>query len=519
MIDDVSAKGYKGRDRIKGPNVVIEWTPDRILEYDRCATDPVYFITKYCKVIHIDRGLVPLELYPYQERMINHFQDNRFSVVLSSRQSGKSIVSCAYILWFALFNSEKTIAILANKGSTAREMLSRITLMLENIPLWLQPGAKSVNKGKLEFDNNSSIIAAATSGSSIRGLSISLLFLDEFAFVEDAETFYTSTYPVISSGQSSRVIVTSTANGVGNPFHQIWEGATTGTNEYAPFRVDWWDVPGRDEKWKEQTIRNTSERQFEQEFGNSFMNTGSTLIDANVLLGLKAKTPIWSKDNICVYKESTPNHQYVMVVDVAKGRGADFSTFSIIDISTNPFEQVVTYRNSLISPLLFPTVIERWAKVYNNALVIIENNDQGAVVCNGLYHDIEYENVFTTSSSGANAVGLYMDKKVKRIGCSNLKDLIEEYRLTVNDKETIRELCVFSQRGASYAATDGNHDDLVMGLVAFGWFTTGSLLFQEMTNVEVRDLLYQQRMAEIEDELLPFGLVDDGHDEPNQWLM
>ena len=172
-----------------------------------------------------------------------------------------------YLLWYACFHPEKTIAILANKGAVAREMLARITLALENLPFFLQPGCKALNKGSLEFSNNSKIIASATSGSSIRGLSINLLFLDEFAFVENDAQFYTSTYPVVSAGKDTQIIVTSTANGVGNVYHKLWEGATNGTNEFKPFRVDWWDVPGRDEKWKEETVSNTSELQFEQEFG------------------------------------------------------------------------------------------------------------------------------------------------------------------------------------------------------------------------------------------------------------
>ena len=287
-------QSYLGNPNVKRDGVQERWTPDKLNEYKRCMEDPVYFAEKYIKVISLDDGLVNFKLYPYQKQMFTHFTENRFNVVLACRQSGKSISACAYLLWFALFNSAKTVAILANKGATAREMLSRITLMLENIPFFLQPGSKALNKGSLEFSNNSRILAAATSGSSIRFLSVNLLYLDEFAFVERATEFYTSTYPVVSAGKDTKVIITSTANGIGNMFYKLWEGAEQGVNDFKSFRVDWWDVPDRDEAWKAQTISNTSQLQFDQEFGNTFFGTGDTLINAETLMAMSATNPIRS---------------------------------------------------------------------------------------------------------------------------------------------------------------------------------------------------------------------------------
>ena len=499
---------YLGNPQVKRDGVQQGWTKQDIQEYQRCMTDPVYFAETYGKVISLDEGLVPFKLYPYQKEMFEHFNDNRFSIVLACRQSGKSISSCMYILWYALFHPDQTIAILANKGATAREMLARITLALENTPFFLQPGTKALNKGSIEFSNNSRIIAAATSGSSIRGLSVNLLFLDEFAFVENAAQFYTSTYPVISSGNTSRVIITSTANGIGNIFHKIYEGAVQGTNEFKPFRVDWWDVPGRDEQWKDQTIANTSELQFQQEFGNTFFGTGNTLISADALMNMKAKPPV-SVGDINVYKEPKANHDYIMTVDVAKGRGQDYSTFNIIDISTNPFKQVACYRNNLISPILFPDIIHKWAKRYNEAYVIIESNDQGAVVANGLYYDIEYENMHVESMIKAGAIGMTMNRKVKRIGCSNLKDLIEEKRLHIVDLQTITECSTFEARGNSFEASDGNHDDLVMNLVMFAWYV-GTEAFSNQTDMTMKQMLYEEKMKAIEDDITPVGIIDDG---------
>jgi hypothetical protein len=501
--------GYLGNPSVKRDGVETQFTKKEVIEYARCMKDPSYFAKTYLKVISLDSGLVPFKLYPYQEKMFDHFNKNRFSIVLACRQSGKSISSVGYLLWYACFHPEKTIAILANKGATAREMLARVTLMLENLPFFLQPGCKALNKGSIEFSNNSKIIAAATSGSSIRGLSINLLFLDEFAFIDNDAQFYTSTYPVVSSGKDTKIIITSTANGIGNVYHKLWEGATQGTNEFKSFRVDWWDVPGRDKAWKEQTVANTSALQFDQEFGNTFHGRGNTLIDANHLLAQKSVDPMYYKENISIYKEPQEGHEYVMLVDVAKGRGQDYSTFNIIDVSTQPFEQVAVYRDNTLSPMLFPDIIYKYAKTFNEAYVVIESNDQGAVVCNGLYYDLEYENIFVESSIKSNAIGVTMTRRVKRIGCSTIKDLIEQKKLIVYDSDTIIEMSTFVSRGSSYEASSGNHDDLMMNLVLFGWFISTDV-FENLTDINIKGLLYKERLAEIQDDMLPFGYIDDG---------
>lgn len=505
--------GYLGNPQVKRDGVQQKFTEQEISEYLKCMKDPVYFAKTYVKVISLDRGLVPFEPYAYQERMFRHFNENRFSIVLACRQSGKSISSVIYLLWFALFSPDKTIAILANKAATAREMLARVTLGLENLPFFLQPGCRALNKGSIEFSNNSRIIAAATSGSSIRGLSVNLLFMDEFAFVENAATFYTSTYPVISSGKTSRIIITSTANGVGNTFHRIWEGAVQGVNEYKPFRVDWWDVPGRDEKWKAQTVANTSEIQFQQEFGNSFHGTGNTLINAETLLSLKAENPNYTQNGVKVYEKPVSDHNYVMTVDVAKGRNQDYSTFSVIDVSVRPFKQVAAFRDAQISPLLFPDVIYKYAKTYNSAFLLVESNDQGSVVCNGLYYELEYEHMYIESVVQNGGIGITTTKKTKRIGCSNLKDLIEQKKLQVVDADTIQELSTFEAVGSSYEAADGNHDDTTMNLVLFAWFVATDM-FLQMSNIDLRNMLYSERLQTIEENITPVGIL--GNMEPNK---
>ena len=502
-----SELGYLGNPSVKRDGVESEFSKKEVLEYKKCMESPTYFARTYVKVISLDEGLVPFDLYPYQEKMFHHFTNNRFSIVLACRQSGKSISSVVYLLWYAIFHPEKNIAVLANKGATAREMLARITLALENLPFFLQPGCKALNKGSIEFSNNSKIIAAATSGNSIRGLSINLLMLDEFAFVENDAQFYTSTYPVVSSGKDTQIIITSTANGVGNVYHKLWEGAVTETNEYKSFRVDWWDVPGRDAAWKETTVANTSELQFEQEFGNTFHGRGNTLIAANHLLAQKAMDPIYFMENVSIYKEPIAGHSYVMTVDVAKGRGQDYSTFTIIDITKEEFIQVGTFRDNNISPMLLPDLIYKWANSYNEAYIIVESNDQGVVVCNGLYYDLEYENMFVESVVKKNSIGATMTRRVKRIGCSSIKDLIEQRKLTIHDANTIIEMTTFVSKGSSYMANPPNHDDLMMNLVLFAWFTTTDI-FSSISDIDMKNMLYREQLQAIQDDMIPFGFIE-----------
>ena len=497
--------GYLGNTQIKRVGVETKYTAEEMAEYLKCSEDPCHFIESYTQIISLDEGMVPFKLRGYQDKLIEHYNANRFNVVLASRQSGKSITSCAYLLWFLLFKPEVTVAVLANKGAIAREMIARIVTMLESVPFFLQPGVKILNKGNIEFGNDSKVVAAATSSSSIRGLSINMLYLDEFAFVEDAETFYTATYPVVTSGKDSKVIITSTANGVGNMFHKIYESAIHGQSDYKDFTINWYDVPGRDEAWKEQTIANTSEAQFEQEYGNSFLGTGNTLINSNTLLGLRAWDAEWSKDDsFFMYEKPNEDHTYVMTCDVAKGRGMDYSTFSIFDISAKPFKQVATFRNSLISPLLYPDLISKYGRAYNDATVIIENNNEGSIVASQLHYDLEYPNVFVQGQLKAEDIGVTMSRKIKRIGCSTLKELLEEDRLLLLDRYTITELMTFVNKGRSFEADRGYHDDMVMTCVLFSWFVTTDY-FYHLTNYQVKELLYSEQQKLIEEDMLPAG--------------
>lgn len=498
--------GYNGNSRVKRDGVQQHYTPEEFEEYRKCAESCEYFVSKYMKVIHVDRGLVNFKPYDYQKKMFKTFNDNRFSVVLSSRQSGKSVNMIAYTLWFALFHADKKICILANKAATAREMLGRLQLALENIPFFLQPGCKELNKGNIEFSNNSEVMAASTSSGSIRGMSCALIVMDEFAFVHNDVEFFTSTYPVISSGKETKVIVVSTPNGVGNMFHKIWEGAVQGTNEFVPFRVDWWDVPGRDEEWKRETIANTSATQFRQEFELDFGSKGDTLISSTHLLSLQSVDPSESSADVHYYKEPEEAHSYIACIDVSRGIGQDYSTIQIIDVTTNPLEEVAVFRCNTVSPLILPDIVVKLANLYNEALIIVESNGPGEVVCNSIWYEHEYENMFNESMIKKRGLGLTMTKRVKRMGCATLKDLIEQDKLKIVDSETIIELSQFERRGASYEAKKGCHDDLVMPLVSFAWFTTTEF-FVEYADLDIKKMIWKDRIREIEDDLVPIGIL------------
>ena len=516
-----AGSGYLGNPNIKRHGVQESWTPEKILEYKRCSEDPVYFIEKYIKVIHIDHGLVPFELYPFQRDMIQHIHDNQYSILKIGRQSGKSITTCAYLLWFAFFKPDKAVAILANKFATAKEMISRITLMLEHIPYFLQPGCISLNKASIEFSNRSKILASSSSSSGIRGLSIAFLYIDEAAFLPNAEEFYTSVIPTVSSGKDSRICISSTPKGL-NLFSKLWTGAITGTNEYKPFDSKWWDVPGRDEEWKRKTIANTSERQFRQEHECEIIGSGNTLVDGNTLLSLKAQEPIHSLEGgtIRIYKQPIENHTYLMTVDVSKGRSQDYSTFNIIDITNAPFEQCAVYQDNKVSPLIFPAFIEKYATLYNTAFVIIEANDNGFMVANSLFQDYEYENQYNDYRGGRLSLGVEMTRKVKARGCNNIKDIIESGKLNIYDRETIVEICSFVEKGSSFEAEAGAHDDLMMNLVMFGWFSANKKEFESLVDIELRKELFDDEIKRIEDEMVPFGIVDQAWNDsaPNELI-
>ena len=526
MVDLSKLKGYNGNFNLKKSNQSIEWTTELVNEYVKCSEDPIYFIETYMKIINIDRGLVNFKLYDYQREMIISMRENRFNIIATARQAGKSTVTCGFILWYIIFHADKTVALLANKGETAREILSRIQLGYEHLPRWLQHGVKEWNKGSFELENNSRVIAAATSASAIRGYSINLLFIDEAAHIENWEQFFTSVYPTISSGKESKIVLVSTPNGL-NHFYAIWVNALEDRNGYKPIKVSYDRVPGRDEKWRNDTLAsmNFNTEKFEQEYCVEFMGSSGTLIAGWKLKELVHQVPIMFRDGLSQYEAPIKDHIYAIVADVSRGKGLDYSAMQLIDVTSMPYKQVCVYRNNMITPIDYADVLYRIAKTYNNASILVEINDIGEQVGQSLRYDFDYEGVLMTENGGragkritsgyggASAdTGIRTTKPVKATGCSILKLLIEQNQLIINDFHSIEELSTFSRKNNSYEAEPGRHDDLVMGLVLFAWFSDQQY-FKDYADINTLQKLREKTEEDIMEELLPFGFIDDGRDD------
>ncbi len=532
-----SKTAYRDNPKLRRDGVKIEYTQEQLEEYGKCAKDPIYFAEKYIKIINVDEGLIPFKMWDFQKKLISNYKDNRFCITKLPRQVGKTTTTVAYLLWLSLFHNEQTIAILANKGSLARDILAKYQLAYENLPEFLQQGIIVWNKGSVELENNSKVVAASTSSSAIRGGTFNCVVLDEFAFVPNnmAQDFFNSVYPVISSGKTTKILIISTPNGM-NLFYKIWADAQHKKNDYVPLEINWWDVPGRDEKWKEETIRNTSLRQFQQEFECQFLGSSNTLVDGQKLQTMFYKDPIErmkiGNDNFLdIYEqpikgddELTKDHIYVATVDVAEGKGLDASTVHVMDVSTTPYKQVAKYSNSFISPVLFPTVIHTIAKYYNEAFVLVEinNNPQIADI---LINEMEYENVLRVETGNKQAQtlstgfgrgvqsGLKMSVQTKRIGCLNLKTLIESDKLFIQDFDTVSELTTFIASGNSWEAEEGANDDNVMALVIFGWMSTQKY-FRDIVDHDLRKQLQLEKFNRIEEHNIADPLMDNGLDIP-----
>lgn len=517
MIDN----GYLGNPRLKKAGIDVSYTQEQLIEVAKCADDPIYFIKNYVKIVNVDHGLVPFTMWDFQCDMVKTFHENRFSIAKMPRQVGKTTTAAGYMLWCVLFQENYSIAILANKGALAQDILSRIQYAFEYLPLWLQQGIVTWNKRSMELENGSKIAAYATSAAGVRGGSYNLIFLDEFAFVPQnmANDFFTSTYPVISSGKTTKVIIVSTPYGL-NHFYKMWVDAEEGRSDYKTVEVHWSMVPGRDAAWREQTIRNTSEEQFRQEFECEFIGSSATLIPGAKLRMLAFKNPVKSIEDMDLYQEPQPNHMYVMTVDCAEGVGQDSSTFSVFDVTEIPYRQVAKYKSNQISPLVYPSLIYNAARKYNNAFVLIETNNIGQQVVDILHYDLEYENIFRLEhhnikgqhiSSGFKksvSFGVKTTKSVKKIGCANLKTLVESDKLIIEDFDTISELNTFVRVKDSYEAEEGNHDDMVMTLVIFSWLTAQSY-FKEVTDSDVRLRLVEERNIQMEEDMTPIGFLDE----------
>jgi len=518
---------YLGNQNLKAAGVSVPFTEEQVKEYLKCSKDPVHFIKTYIKIVSLDEGLVPFDLWDFQEDIVDKVHRNRFVIAKLPRQTGKSTTMISYLLHYVLFNQDVNVAILANKLATARELLHRLKLAYEYLPKWMQQGIVEWNKGSIELENGSKILASATSSSAVRGGSFNMIFLDEFAYVPPgvAEEFFSSVYPTISSGQTTKVLIVSTPKGL-NMFYRFWVDAQEGRNEYVPIEVHWSQVPGRDDNWKKQTIANTSEEQFQTEFECDFIGSSSTLISSHKLKCLAYKTPIIKNDEgLCIYEEPKKDNTYCICVDTARGQGKDYSAFVVIDMTTTPYRLVATYRNNMIAPMMYPNAINAIGKQYNNAHILVEINDIGGQVADILHGDLEYDNILMASvkgrkgqvldggfGKGGSQLGIRTTVVTKRIGCATLKGLIEEDKLIIEDFNTVNELTSFVAKRQSFEADDGHNDDLVMGLVMFAWMTTQPY-FTEMMDMNIREDLYGDKIKQMEEELTPFGFINDGSDQ------
>ena len=514
---------YLGNPNLKKANTSIEFSEENIIEFMKCKEDPVYFAEHYVKIVSLDEGLTQFLPYHFQETLIKRFHEHRFNICKMPRQTGKSTTVVSYLLHYAVFNDSVNIGILANKAATARELLGRLQTAYENLPNWMQQGIISWNKGSLELENGSKILAASTSASAVRGMSFNILFLDEFAFVPNhiADSFFASVYPTITSGQSTKVIMVSTPHGM-NHFYRYWHDAERGKNEYVPTDVHWSEVPGRDEVWKEQTIANTSEQQFKIEFECEFLGSVDTLISPSKLRTLVYENPKTRSAGLDIYEDPVKGHDYLMTVDVARGVSEDYSAFVLVDITEFPHRIVGKYRNNEIKPMIFPNLIWEVAKKYNNAFIMCEVNDIGDQVASILNFDLEYDNLLMCSMRGRagqvvgqgfsgkkTQLGVKMSKTVKKVGSLNLKTLIEADKLLFKDYEIISELTTFIQKSNSFEAEEGCNDDLAMCLVIYAWLVNQDY-FKELTDQDVRKRLYEEQKNQIEQDMSPFGFLSDG---------
>ena len=523
---------YLGNPNLKKANTRTEFSAKQVQEFIKCKKDPIYFAKNYIKIVSLDEGLVHFKMWDFQEELIKNFHENRFNICKMPRQTGKSTTCVAYLLHYIVFNDSVNVGILANKAATARELLGRLQTAYENLPKWMQQGILSWNKGSMELENGSKILAASTSASAVRGMSFNIIFLDEFAFVPNhiAEAFFSSVYPTITSGKSTKVIMVSTPCGM-NHFYRYWHDAQRGKNEYTATEVHWSEVPGRDDAWKEQTIKNTSEQQFKVEFECEFLGSVDTLISVTKLRNLVFEDPIVNNyKGMLVYEHPIKGNDYIITVDTARGIDHDSSAFIVFDITTYPYKTVARYKNAEIKPMLFPNIIHDTARAYNEAYVLVEINDIGEQVASIMQYDLEYENMLMCAMRGRNGqqvgsgfsgsktqMGVRMTQAVKKLGCSNLKTLMEDDKIVTNDYDIIAELTTFVQKKQSWEAEDGCHDDLAMCLVIFAWLVAQDY-FKEMTDTDVRKRIYEEQKNQIEQDMAPFGFILDGVDDDDEFV-
>ena len=510
---------YHGNPNLKPLAYQHDFTKEEIQEYVKCKEDPKYFIENYVKIVTLDKGLQPFKLFDCQKGKVDLIMKERKVILMEGRQQGKTVTAAACILHYTIFQEDKTVAIMANKASAAREVLNRYQIMYENLPLWMQQGVRVWNKGDVELENNSKVLTAATTAAAIRGKSVNWLYIDEAAIIPNniADEFFTSVYPTISAGETTKILLTSTPLGY-NHFWKFWNESEKGENGFENMFIPYYEIPGRDEKWLEEQKNLLGEVKFNQEVMCEFLGSTNTLINAQTISRLSTKDPEYQNNGLDIYEEPKEGHYYAMACDTARGIGGDYSAFVVVDITQMPYKVVAKFRRNDIAPMLFPDVIGKVGRDYNNAFILVEVNDIGQQVVEILHQEVEYENILSTVTEQqrqyvspgfgkTTKLGVNTSKQVKRQGCFTFKSLLEEQKLLVFDEHIIHEISTFIEKGNTYQADEGYHDDLVMCMVLFGWLTSQNF-FKDMTDVNVREGLYGQQMGEIESSLTPFIRVD-----------
>lgn len=530
-------QGYRNNPNLKLPGVELQYTKEQLEEYLKCANDPVYFCEKYIKVKTLDKGIVPFKLYDYQKKFINEIHKNRFVISKWPRQCGKSTCVTSYICHYITFTQSVNVAILANRLKTAKEELfSKLQLAYENLPHFLQQGVVEWNKTSFKLENGSRVMCDATSSTAIRGGSYNLLLLDEYAFLPGhvAEEFYTSTYPTISAGTTTKLIIVSTPNGM-NHFHKLWVDANRleghkNKNKFVPVEVSWRDTPIspgkpelRNDVWAQEQIANTSESQFEQEYGCNFLGSSNTLISSSKLNVLAPEDFISEdSDGLRIFENPTKDKIYFLMADVARGQGSDYSAFTVVSGNDTPYKVVASFRNNTISPFAFPNIIKKVGEMYNNAYVLIETNDIGGQISSILYNDLNYENLLMTKimgrkgqilsqgfANGKSEMGLRTTAQTKKLGCAIFKSLVEQDKILINDDRIIAEMMAFVSKSNTFKAEDGNNDDLVMTLVFFSWLCRQEY-YADL--IETAQMNYEEAKKPEEDNTLFMLNSDDNED-------
>jgi len=516
MAIKLKPKFYNNNPNLKAEGVITEFTEYQVDEYIKCSNDPIYFLENYAKIVSLDDGVIPFVPFDYQKKFINEIHENRLVVGMMSRQLGKSTICAGYIAWYILFNDNKKAAMLANKQAIAQEIFSRVKFIIEHVPVWLQKGIVKWAETRIKLDNGSSCYCAATSPSAVRGDSINLILVDEFSHLNPklADSFIASVFPTISSSKTAKMMIVSTPNGL-NHFHTVWDGAIKGSNGFIPIKATWRDNPTRDQAWADKELISLGAVRYACEVECDFASSSFTLISGSKLSTITTITPVFSKDNLNIFYEPIIGHSYVITVDTSEGVHQDYSAFTVFDITTLPYCVVGTYKDNTISSLVYPALIERICKKYNSAYVLVETNSVGVTVANCLFYELEYEFIYFTNketlNEGSGYPGVRTTKKVKAIGTACLRDLIEQDQLIINSHDILQELSVFVQKGTSYASSEPNgvNDDLVSTCWLFAWLVKQQI-FEELTNTNIRSILAKKTEQYIDDNMLPFGIIDDG---------